>query len=60
MRNASMYTLRCVCVCVYCLMQDDWSFIFSVPLRALSVCIAAAKWTLATKRCSWEESWREG
>lgn len=30
-------------------MHDDWSFIFSAPLRALSVCITAVKWTLATK-----------
>lgn len=30
-------------------MHDDWSFIFSAPLRALSVCITAEKWTLATK-----------
>ena len=36
-------------VYAHCLMQDDWSFIFSAPLRALSVCITAAKWTLATK-----------
>lgn len=36
-------------MCVHCLMHDDWSFIFSAPLRALSVCITAVKWTLATK-----------
>lgn len=31
------------------LMHDDWSFIFSALLRALSVCITAAEWTLDTK-----------
>lgn len=39
----------CVCVRARCLMHDDWSFIFSALLRELSVCITAAKWTLATK-----------
>lgn len=37
------------CACVRYLMHDDWSFISFAPLRALSVCIAAAKWTLDTK-----------
>lgn len=36
-------------VCAHSLMHDDWSFIFSAPLRALSVCITAVKWTLGTK-----------
>lgn len=47
--NPGMSMYVCVCVSVHWLMHDDGSFIFSAPLRALSVCITAVKWTLATK-----------
>lgn len=35
--------------CVHRRIHNDWTFIFSLRLRASSVCITAVKWTLATK-----------
>ena len=42
---------------MYCLMHDDQSSIFLSSLRALSVCITAVKWTLATKDVHGKRVW---
>ena len=50
-KTVRFFVCVCVCVCVHegGFAHSDRSFIFSAPLRALSACITAVEWALATK-----------